>query len=254
VTTATAIAFAAVLAISVVFSMFGKGGGSLYTPVLVMLGWELGPAIATALFLNLVTAGVATTVFARNRMVDFKFSAIFLPGTIGGALLGALLSSRAPKDLLLGLFAVFLLGAGVLMIRSSKAEAVQQTREMSAGRVAIIVAFSLAVGTLSSLIGVGGGLVIFPFLVLYLKYDAQKAAGANAFIVAVSSLTGSLGHLSVGHVDLVLVGVAAIAAAVGSAIGSHITVKASPKFVKVAFAFIMWFFAGEIALHMLKVV
>jgi uncharacterized membrane protein YfcA len=51
---ATIIAFFAVLAVSVVFSMFGKGGGSLYTPVLVMLGWSVGPAISTALFLNLV--------------------------------------------------------------------------------------------------------------------------------------------------------------------------------------------------------
>jgi hypothetical protein len=38
----------------------------------------------------------------------------------------------------------------------------------------------------------------------------------------------------------------------GSAVGSHITVKASPRFVKVAFAFIMWFFSGQIALHLLK--
>jgi hypothetical protein len=45
-----------------------------------------------------------------------------------------------------------------------------------------------------------------------------------------------------------------VAAAFGSAVGSHVTVTASPKFVKVAFAFIMWFFAAEIALHLYKVV
>jgi uncharacterized membrane protein YfcA len=251
---ATIIAFFVVLAISVVFSMFGKGGGSLYTPVLVMLGWSVGPAISTALFLNLVTALVATAVFARNRLVDFKFSSLFLPGTIAGSILGALLSSRAPKDLLLGLFSAFLLFAGVLMIRSNKGEAEQQARRLDARLVALVVAFSFGVGVLSSLIGVGGGLVIFPFLVLYMKYQAQKAAGANALIVTVSSLVGSLGHLSVGHVDLVLTGITAIAAVMGSAVGSHITVKASPKFVKVAFAFIMWFFSGEIALHLLKVI
>ena len=252
--TAALIAFFVVLAISVVFSMFGKGGGSLYTPVLVMLGWDLTTSISTALFLNLVTALVATIVFARNRMVDFKFSSLFLPGTVAGSLLGALLSSRAPKDLLLGLFSAFLLGAGVLMIRSNKGEAEQKERRVTAGLIAVVVAFSFAVGVLSSLIGVGGGLVIFPFLVLYLKYQAQKAAGANAYIVTVSSLVGSLGHLSIGHVEYSLIGITAVAAVIGSAIGSHVTVKASPKFVKVAFAFIMWFFSGEIALHLLKVI
>jgi len=252
-TTAVLLAFCVVLLVSVVFSMFGKGGGSLYTPVLVMLGWDLSTAIPTALFLNLVTALVATVVFARSRLVDFKFSSFFLPGTIAGSILGALLSSRAPKDLLLGLFSVFLLGAGILMIRSNKGEAGQQLKRLTPGLVAVVVAFSFAVGVLSSLIGVGGGLVIFPFLVLYLKYPAQQAAGANAYIVAVSSLVGSLSHLSVGHVDQVLIGTTAIAAAIGAAVGSNITVKASPRFVKVAFAFIMWFFSGEIALHLLKV-
>ena len=160
------IPFFVVLAISVVFSMFGKGGGSLYTPVLAMLGWDVGVSISTALFLNLVTALVATVVFARNRLVDFRFCTIFLPGTIAGSILGALLSRRAPKNLLLGLFAAFLVGAGVLMMRSGKGEAGQSVRRLSRSLGTLILVFSFAVGVLSSLIGVGGGLVIFPFLVL----------------------------------------------------------------------------------------
>lgn len=246
--------FFVVFIISVVFSMFGKGGGSLYTPILVMLGYEIGTSISTALFLNLVTALVATAVFARNRLVDFKFSSLFIPGTIAGSILGALLSSRAPRDLLLGIFAVFLLGAGILMVRPDKGEAAEQERRLSSRLIAVIAIFSFSVGVLSSLIGVGGGLVIFPFLVLFMKYNAQKAAGSNACIVTVSSLAGSIGHMSVGHVDYMLCGIAAIAAGIGSAIGSNITVKANSKFIKVAFAAIMWFFAGEIILRLLKIV
>lgn len=234
--------------------MFGKGGGSLYTPVLVLLGYGVGSAISTSLFLNLVTALVATIVFARNKLVDFKFSSVFLPGTVAGSVLGALLSSRAPKNLLLGIFSVFLFGVGALMIFSTKRETQQPVRRLSLRLGGTIILFSFAVGVLSSLIGVGGGLIIFPFLVLYIRYSAQKAAGANAFIVTISSIVGSAGHLAVGHIEYVLIGVTAIAAALGSAVGSHVTVKASPSFVKVAFAFIMWFFAVEIILHLLKVI
>lgn len=244
--------FTAVLVVSVVFSMFGKGGGSLYTPVLVMLGWEVGQAVSTALVLNLVVALVATIVFARNRLVEFRFCSIFLPGTVAGSLLGALLSSRAPKDALLGLFAVFLVFAGGLMLRSSKGGPDEHVRRISAGVTALVVTFSFGVGVLSSLIGVGGGLVIFPFLVLYMRYSAQKAAGANAFIVTISSLIGSAGHLATGHVAYTLIGVTSIAAALGAAVGSHVTVKASPTFVKVGFALIMWYFAIQIALRLLR--
>jgi hypothetical protein len=234
--------------------MFGKGGGSLYTPVLVMLGREVGEAISTALFLNLVTALVATIVFARNRLVDFRFSSVFLPGTVAGSVVGALLSSRAPRDLLLGIFSAFLFAVGGLMILSGRNEDARPGRRLTPGLVSLVVGFSFAVGVLSSLIGVGGGLVIFPFLVLYMRCPAQKAAGVNSFVVTVSSLVGSAGHLAVGRVDLALIGITAVAATVGSAIGSHVTVKASPSFVKVAFAFVMWFFAAQIALRLLGVV
>jgi hypothetical protein len=252
--TAHLIAFFAVLAVSVVFSMFGKGGGSLYTPVLVMLGYGVAAAIPTSLFLNLVTALVATIVFARNKLVDFKFSSIFLPGTVAGSLLGAVLSSRAPKNLLLGIFAVFLFGVGFLMIISTKRGADKPVRSLTPGLVAVIVLFSFAVGVLSSLIGVGGGLIIFPFLVLYMRYSAQKAAGANSFIVTVSSIVGTAGHFALGPIDFVLIGVTTVAAIIGSAVGSHVTVKANPSFVKVAFACIMWFFSVEIALNLLGVI
>ncbi len=250
------IAFVAMLAISVVFSMFGKGGGSLYTPVLVMLGYGVGVAISTSLFLNLVTAFVATVIFARNTLVDFTFSLIFLPGTIAGSMLGALLSSRAPTELLLGIFSVFLALAGTVMIVSAKEKAVQQdTRRLSdsVGVALVIVVFSFGVGVLSSLIGVGGGLIIFPFLVLYMRYPAQKAAGANALIVTVSSLVGVAGHSTVGEIEYLLVGVTSVATALGAAIGSYVTVKATSRFVTLGFGFILWFFAIELALHLLGI-
>lgn len=247
------IAFVSILLISGVFSMFGKGGGSLYTPVLLMLGLGVSEAISTALFLNLVTAFVATLVFARNKLVDYKFSLIFLPGTVAGSLLGSMLSNQAPKEILLGIFSVFLLVAGVLMIRSTKEKPGQTLRKFTPAVVAIVVAMSFGVGVLSSLIGVGGGLVIFPFLILYMRYPPQMGAGVNALIVTVSSLVGAAGHFALGPVDFRLIGITAIACVIGSAFGSYVTVKASPKFVKVAFAFIMWFFAVEIALRLFGV-
>jgi hypothetical protein len=244
------IAFFTILVISGVFSMFGKGGGSLYTPVLVMLGMAVASAISTALFLNLVTALTATVVFHRNKLVDYRFCLVFLPGTMIGSFLGAVLSSRAPKDLLLGIFSAFLYGVGLLMVFSSKEKPGRQVRKLTPWMIALVTAFAFGVGVLSSLIGVGGGLIIFPFLVLFMRYGAQKAAGANSLIVTVSSLVGTIGHFALGHVDYRFLAAATVACIIGSAVGSHVTVKASPGFVKIAFACIMWFFATQIALKL----
>jgi uncharacterized membrane protein YfcA len=249
-TTTLLIAFLVVLVISGVFSMFGKGGGSLYTPVLVMLGMAVGPAISTALFLNLVTALMATIVFHRNKLVDYRFCLVFLPGTVVGSFLGAVLSNHAPKNLLLGIFSVFLYAVGLLMIFSAKEKPGPQARRLTARLIALIAVFSFGVGVLSSLIGVGGGLIIFPFLVLYMKYGAQMAAGANALIVTVSSFVGTIGHFALGRVDWQFLAATTVACVLGSAVGSHVTVKASPGFVKIAFAGIMWFFATQIALKL----
>lgn len=241
------IAALVVFVVSGVFSMFGKGGGSIYTPVLVWLGFDIGKAISTALFLNLITALVATIVFIRNRLVEWKFCMVFIPGTVVGSLLGAYLSASSPRELLLGIFGVFLVFAGILMLTTSKGEGgTAQAKPLTLKEVLVVIAVSFGVGVLSSLIGVGGGLIIFPFLVLYMGYQAQKAAGANAFIVTISSLMGTIGHFAIGHADYALLVLAGVASALGSAIGSNVTVKASPKFVKVAFAFILWFFAGQI--------
>ncbi len=106
---------------------------------------------------------------------------------------------------------------------------------------------------LSSLIGVGGGRIIFPFLVLYMKYGAQRAAGANSLIVTVSSLVGTVGHFALGHVDYRFLAGAMLACIIGAAAGSHVTVKASPGFLKVAFACIMWCFATPIALKLMGI-
>jgi len=247
------ISFVTILIISGVFSMFGKGGGSLYTPVLVMMGMAVGPAISTALFLNLVTALTATIVFQRNKLVDYRFCLIFLPGTIIGSFLGAVLSSMAPKNLILGIFSVFLYAVGLLLIFSAKEKPGQQVKKLNGGMIVLITLFSFGVGLLSSLIGVGGGLIIFPFLVLFMKYGAQKAAGANSLIVTVSSLVGTIGHFALGQVDLRFLAATAVACIIGSTIGSQVTVKANPGFVKVAFACIMWFFGTQIALKLLGV-
>lgn len=65
---------------------------------------------------------------------------------------------------------------------------------------------------------------------------------------------GTAGHFPVGHVDYLLIEVTSVACIIGSAVGSHVTVKANPSSVNAAFALIMWFFATEIALRLLGVI
>jgi uncharacterized membrane protein YfcA len=246
--------FLVVLVISLVFSMFGKGGGSLYTPILILFGLAVSAAVSTSLFLNLLVAFTAMIVFAWHKLVDYRIAAIFAPGTIAGSIMGVLMSKWVPANLVLAILAIFLAFAGtrLILMGKKKTDGKKTERRAIGVLVTVIIAiYSLLVGVLSSLIGVGGGLIIFPFLVLYIRHNAQKAAGANALIVTISSLVGGIGHSIVGHLDYQLLAATAVAAVVGAVVGSQVTAKSSSRFINVAFGVLVWFFAVEIALSLL---
>ena len=87
------VAVISVLLVSIIFSMFGQGGGSLYTPVLFLLGYTALISVSTSLVFNLITAASAAIVYYRKKLVDLKISAAFIPGICIGSLIGGALGN-----------------------------------------------------------------------------------------------------------------------------------------------------------------
>jgi uncharacterized membrane protein YfcA len=247
-------AVVSVFLVSIIFSMFGQGGGSLYTPILVLLGYATLIAVSTSLVLNLITAASAAVVYYRSRLIDLKVSVAFIPGICAGSLLGGALGNFVDPTLLLWLFVVFLFGAGARMIYTIW-EKGAETETCPAGfswqMYAVIVAFSFGVGVLSGLLGVGGGIVIVPFLIFICRYPTKNSAGTVAFIVIFSSLFGVIGHSAFGTLDLVLIVAGSIAVFVGASLGARVTVRLKSQWIKVGFGFIMWVFAVQLILKLI---
>jgi len=247
-------AIISVFVIALVFSMFGQGGGSLYTPVFFLLGYATLISISTSLVLNLVTALSATLIYYRNKMVDLKLALAFIPGICIGALIGGASTKYVDSNLLMWAFAVFLIGAGGRMVytyweRSKETEACPI--KLTTRLFALITAFSFAVGIMSGLLGVGGGIVIVPFLIFLCKHPTKGAAGTAAFVVIFSSIFGVIGHSAVGHLDTGLILATIVAVFVGAQIGAHYMVKAKSEMIKVGFGLIMWLFAVQLVLKLL---
>ncbi len=243
------VAVVTVFLISVVFSMFGQGGGSLYTPTLFLLGYATLVAVSTSLVLNLVTALFATMVFYRQRLVDLRLAIAFIPGIVAGSFLGGALGNFVDATLLLWLFVVFLLGAGARMVYTYWETAPPE--EPGRGHpphtmYAIIVIFSFGVGILSGLLGVGGGILIVPFLIFAYKVPTKVSAGTAGFVVIFSSLFGVLGHSAFGHLDATLILATLVAVAIGATLGARLMVRTRAGWVKVGFGLIMWAFAFQL--------
>jgi uncharacterized protein len=201
-------------------AMAGLGAAFLFVPLFYYMGVPLAEATAVALLLNVVSLLFAAVNYWRGGLVNWR---VGLPVLIMAVLLapfGARLTPYVDRRLLLGLFAPCSWSSPELMMLfyrpKPREQALSRRVEVGAGTAVGGVA-----GFLGGLLGVGGGNFILPVL-NGMGLDAKIAAGTTALIVVFSSLSGFLGHATLGGLDPVFVGVTAVMAAGGSIAGSQL--------------------------------
>jgi len=212
------------LAIGLSLGLLGSGGSILTVPVLhYLLHQPEQVAIAGSLLVVGLIASVACVPFAMAKLVDWRNVLRFgLPG-MAGAWVGASLARWLPGTLQLALFAVVMLVAAWRMLRAGPL-----TADPAEPHPAAIVAGGTAVGVLSGLVGVGGGFLIVPALVLLAAVPMSRAVGTSLAVIAMNSFTGFGKYLLVLDAKgvaldwRVLLVIAAIGIA-GSMIGSRLS-------------------------------
>ena len=175
------------LLVGLVLGLLGSGGSILTVPVLVYLvGVPDKLAIAESLGIVTLISGVGAIPFAIQQKVSWRSVVLFgLPG-MAGAYLGALSSDFIPGALQLALFAVVMLVAAVLMFRKTALH----HRDDAPRAAWKIMLDGLFVGALTGLVGVGGGFLIVPALVLLGGLPIHLAIGTSLWIIAIKSIGG----------------------------------------------------------------
>jgi uncharacterized membrane protein YfcA len=207
-----AILFASGLGVGVLGTLIGAGGGWMIVPLL-LLGFSFPPpqAVGTSLavvFFNALSGSIAYMLQGR---VLYRMGILFAAATIPGALLGARLVQHLSSQWFSVLFGGILLGVAVFLHRGHRllapgdkrgeATAVElQSLGSPVVRLGILISF--LVGVLSSLFGVGGGIIHVPFLIVVLGIPVHAATATSHFVLAITSLAGSLIFLRQGQVHL----------------------------------------------------
>lgn len=213
-----ALIIAAVFVIALLYSSVGHGGASGYLAVMAFL--SVSPTITrpTALVLNLFVASISVIQFYRAGHFSWKLFWPFAVTSIPFAFLGGMLT--LPTDVyktLLGL--VLLLAAFRLAWSFSK-----DVRPVSP-KIWIALVCGAAMGMLSGLVGVGGGIFLTPLLLLMNWSETKTAAGISALFILVNSAAGLLGNYQQLHVlpsDVWFwIAAAIVGGIVGSLIGSR---------------------------------
>jgi len=240
--------------IAFIFSMFGQGRGSVYSPLLILLAYPILLSTSTSLVLNLITSVSAGYIFYRNRMIDFKTSLIFVPGISFGAFMGGALSESVNAAILLWLFVILLFGLGARMIYTyweRQKVRQEQPRSFSTAMYAFIATFGFVVGIVSGLLGVGGGIFIVPFMVYVCKYPTKFAAGASHLIISFSALSGIIGHAAVHSLDIPLITATGIAVLIGGNVGARVSMRFKSEMIRAGLGLLMWALGAQLLVKLL---
>ncbi len=183
----TALIFVAAL----LYASVGQAGASGYLAVMALFGVAPQVMKPTALVLNILVATVATIRFYRARCFSWGLFWPFVLTSIPFAFLGG--SLTLPPHLYKPIVGLALIYAAYRFFRTHEADEAAAVRPLPLGWALIAGA---AIGLLSGLTGVGGGIFLTPLLLFAHWADARHAAGVSAAFILINSVAGLLGHLS----------------------------------------------------------
>jgi len=223
--------------LSFIFSLGGVGSAIILVPVLLWLGFPINEAKPTGLFVNTISLIGASYSNIKNKRLDFG---IGLPIIIASALmapLGAYVSTLVSTNIVLIIFTTFLFFSGNMMLFFKNSKYSNQFREDRP--IINLAAIGVLAGFTSGLLGVGGGGIISPLMVM-LGFNPKKTAVITAFVIPFSSLTGFFTYLAMGHFNALLVIPVGIAAYAGGVLGTHFMhAKLTPQTIKKFLAIII---------------
>jgi uncharacterized membrane protein YfcA len=183
------------LAIGLVLGLLGSGGSILAVPVLVYLAGEPAKlAIAESLAVVFTISSVGALPFAWRGQVAWKSVLLFGVPAMAGAYGGAFLAKYLSGAVQMVIFAVVMLVAAGLMVRQ-KAPPDEKGRTRQAHWKTVLE--GVGVGLLTGLVGVGGGFLIVPVLVLLVGLPMHLAVGTSLVIIALNAASGFAKHFDV---------------------------------------------------------
>ncbi len=254
------LAILAGMATGTVLGLFGSGGSIIATPALLYL-LDVAPksAIAMSLGIVAVTATIAALDNWRRGNVDVSVAAVFGLFGVAGTYAGARLGVVTPVAIQLTVFALVMYAAAWRMLKPARLAVPASGYASVSGNAAALPCTGLfspcmahmalhgiGVGVLTGFVGVGGGFLIVPALVLLSRIPMKIAVGTSLAIVAAKSYAGFAGYMGAVPIDWALMGGFTAVTVVASFAGTRIAHRFSQDTLKRAFAVFLLFVATYI--------
>jgi uncharacterized membrane protein YfcA len=218
--------------------LFGVGGGILIVPALVLvLGFEQRPAHGTSLAAVLPIGIASLTSYALETKVDWYVGLWLALGAVGGAFIGTYILHRLPHDVLAVAFSVLLIATAVRLLLDHS-EATGRPALSVAGIVALVIV-GLVAGILAGLLGVGGGIIMVPAMVVGFGLPAAIAKGTSLMVIVPTALMGTWRNRKRENADIRVAVILGLAGVVSAFVAGKISVGMSESLSNVLFALLL---------------
>jgi uncharacterized membrane protein YfcA len=205
--------------IGFVLGLLGGGGSILTVPALVYLSGQTPQAAVTASLAIVGANSLAGAYFhSRRSTLNWRVATLFGGAGMLAAFLASGVSRLLPVPVLMAVFAVLMILVGGLMVWQKPPAIAGQTRPAG-----VILAAGAGIGVLTGFLGVGGGFLVVPALVMLVGLPIEQAIGVSLAVIAANSAAGLLGHLGGAGVNTSLIAVFLITGLAGTFAGARLS-------------------------------
>ena len=240
------------LGVGILVGMTGIGGGSLMTPMLILV---FGVTPTTAIGTDLAYAAVTKTVGGykhwKQRTVDSQLSSWMAVGSVPAAVFGVYVLTLLEdwlgsdfEDVVIALLAgaLFLTGIATLVrafLKRMHARERDTIEPMERRHKVAAVLLGLSVGFVLGVTSAGSGALIAVGLILFFRLTPRRVVGTDVFHAAILLWAAGLAHVTAGNVDFGLVGTILLGSVPGVWVGSHWSVRVDPAVLRTTLAVVL---------------
>jgi uncharacterized membrane protein YfcA len=249
-------------------ALTGIGGGVLLTPLLALhFGIPIRQAIGTSLVAVITTSAASSSVHLQRHTTDIRLGMTLELATSLGAAVMAYLVGYFNRSFLEGLFAAFLLYSAITLLwgRKPKSELGDESSPALWGNGDVVIPHyepqryplgmgsSLVAGALSGLLGIGGGPIKVPVMMIFMDVPLIVATATSNFMIGVTAAASAIVYYRRGDILVEVAAPLAVGVFLGSLLGARLSPRIHKKVVVYLLVGVMFYLAGHLLLHLAKV-
>lgn len=248
-------------------ALTGIGGGVLLTPLLALhFDIPIRQAIGTSLVAVITTSAASSSIHLQRHTTDIRLGMTLELATSLGAAVMAYLVGYFNRSFLEGLFAAFLLFSATMLLRGRrpKLEIDDESSPSAVNgevvippyepkRYALGLGSSLVAGALSGLLGIGGGPIKVPVMMIFMDVPLIVATATSNFMIGVTAAASAIVYYRRGDILVEIAAPLAVGVFLGSLLGARLSPRIHKKVVVYLLVGVMFYLAAHLLLHLAQV-